>query len=392
MENSFETRINVEDPQEHERLLYEKLSEIQLYFADQKFSQEVLTNPEIKFTQILDQYTIIISDLSNDYNQTEAANEGDWQEFLKPILTEIDEIYHDHQEDWHTQIFQLILNKKEFLKGLKKKDKPISDTQERTIGPIRYNISDNRETNLEEYGIKKSDECLEIHVEALFKEAEKELNPENLQSWFGKLAEEIIDKYPRVKFIIGTSWLIDTPIAKRLGFQITDKKFSHRSHSTWLQFIDQNGQINQKRLKKLLETGDFLYKVRFGFIRVEDFLQKFLPADRRGQEIVLKEISEEWVEFHAELGKETKQLQNDWQNLSLEDLDNLGNKFPKTSEFLNRVGITENFLAILKQIKQLNLSFAEGKEKFKNEFDQFQVAVNKFVEETVYQDKKIFIV
>lgn len=58
---------------------------------------------------------------------------------------------------------------------------------------------------------------------------------------------------------------------------------------------------------------------------------------------------------------------------------------------MERVGIKENFLAILKQIKQLNLPFKEGKEKFKNEFDQFQVVVNKFVEETVYQDKKIFI-
>lgn len=308
MENSFETRINTEDPQEHERLLYEKLAEIQLYFAGQKFSQEVLTNPETKFTQILDQYTSIISDLSNEYNQTEEANEDNLQAFLKPILAEIDEIHRDHQEDWQTQIFQLLADKKS---SLKKTAKQIRNTQERIIGPIRYNINDNRQTDLEEYGIKKSDTCLEIHVEEFFKKAEIELNPENLQNWFGKLAEEIVDKYPKVKFITGTSWLIDTPIARRLGFQVTDKKFTHLSQSTWLQFIDQNGQINHNRLKKLLGTGEFPYKVRFGFIRVEDFLQKFLPADRRGQEIVLKEESEEWASFRAELDEETKQFKND---------------------------------------------------------------------------------
>ncbi len=392
MENSFETRINAEDPQEHERLLYEKLSEIQLYFAGQKFSQEVLTNPEIKFTQILDQYTTIISDLSNEYNQTEGANEDAWQEFLQPILVNIDQIHHDHQEDWHTQIFQLVLSKKNFLKELKKKDKPISNNQERSIGPIRHNISDNRETNLEEYGIKKSDECLEIHVEEFFKKAETELNPENLHIWFGKLAEEIIDKYPKVKFITGTSWLMDTPVAKRLGFQITDKAFTHHSQSTWLQFIDQNGQINHNRLKKLLETGDFLYKVRFGFMTVEDFLQKFLPADRRGQEIVLKEINKDWEEFHIALNKEGKQLKNDWSNLSMADLDNLETKFPKMVEFLKKVDIKTEFFSVLRKMKELNLSFPEGREKFKNEFDQFQIIVNKFVEETVYQDKKIVIV
>lgn len=390
MENSFETRITTEDAQEHERLLYEKLAEIQLYFADKKFSQEVITNPNINFTQILDQYTNIISDLSNDYiSQDETTNESNWQEFLRPISAEIDQIYHDHQEDWHTQILQLLEATKT---SFKKQDRPISNSQDRIIGPIRYNISDNRETNLEEYGIKKSDECLEIHVEEFFKKAEIELNPKNLHQWFAKLAEEIIDKYPRVKFITGTSWLIDTPIAKRLGFQITDKKFTHHRQATWLQFIDQNGQINQSRLKKLLETGEFPYKVRFGLIRVEDFLQKFLPADRRGQEIVLKEINEEWAEFHVELDKETRQFQNDWPNLSLEDLDNLDNKFPKTLEFLKKVQVEKNFLAILRQMKQLNLSFPEGKQKFKNEFDQFQIIVNKFVEETVYQDKKIFIV
>jgi hypothetical protein len=105
-----------------------------------------------------------------------------------------------------------------------------------------------------------------------------------------KLALKIVDEFPETKVIIGQSWLLDTPIAERIGFKIYRKKDSiGQGPSFWSQFINSKGQLDSKRVNKFLETGIPPYRVAIGFIKTEDFLRKYLPKERKGK-ILLKEI------------------------------------------------------------------------------------------------------
>ena len=68
---------------------------------------------------------------------------------------------------------------------------------------------------------------------------------------------------------------MSTPIAKRIGFTVIDRNSKMGlGGQFWGQFINSNGQIDNERVSKFLETGEPPYRVSTGIIMVEDFFEK----------------------------------------------------------------------------------------------------------------------
>jgi hypothetical protein len=174
----------------------------------------------------------------------------------------------------------------------KYEDRPIEKTE--SIGLLQFNVYHHTE-GLERYSILPEDELLEVHLEAAYTSgAPMSSLLTTMRDSFSKLAETIVDSHPRAKAVVGTSWLVSHPMAKRFGFQkVEDREVSQNRPSTWFQMIDKDGQINASRLKEMLETGELPYKASFGLIPTEDFLRRYLPPERRGK-IVLEELNPEW--------------------------------------------------------------------------------------------------
>ena len=102
----------------------------------------------------------------------------------------------------------------------------------------------------------------------------------------------------------------------RLGFiKIEDSDVEQNDNSTWNQFIDKDGQINNKRFNEFTETGKLPFKSIRAYIPVEEFLKRYLPANRRGEKIILKEIDKNKEDHLLRIKKESKKIKNDWENL-----------------------------------------------------------------------------
>jgi hypothetical protein len=135
---------------------------------------------------------------------------------------------------------------------------------------------------LEKYGISKEDLCADIHIEAMFKQKvgqeNKKLDKADVESAFRQIAQNIKEKHQDIKAVVGSSWLLDSRIASKLGFQGMEpykgNGFSE-GNGFWWQFIDAEGQIKQKEVDKFLETGKPKYRFMVGFIPINEFLEKY---------------------------------------------------------------------------------------------------------------------
>ncbi len=127
--------------------------------------------------------------------------------------------------------------------------------------------------------ISAEDEVVEIHVTPLAEQVENdEISAVNIfsQDSFRELATSIKENSPNAKYIIGRSWLMDTPIARRVGFSVADDSDAYPSGLMfWGQFIDQKGNVKEKEYADFLETGVAPHQVKLGYIKVADFLKKY---------------------------------------------------------------------------------------------------------------------
>lgn len=127
--------------------------------------------------------------------------------------------------------------------------------------------------------ISAEDEVVEIHVTPLAEQVEdNKISAVNIfsQDSFRELATSIKENSPNAKYIIGRSWLMDTPIARRAGFSVADSSDVHPSGLMfWGQFIDQKGNVKEKEYADFLETGVAPHQVKLGYIKVADFLKKY---------------------------------------------------------------------------------------------------------------------
>ena len=206
---------------------------------------------------------------------------------------------------------------------------------------------------LEKFGIDPEDETLELHLEEFFKRGEQTGVRQAALKDLGRVAEIIIDQFPHVKAVTGFSWFFDHPLTKELGFQIVDVEDDSTGYggSTWMQFIDRHGQINQKRVNQFLATGEFPMKAKLGFIPVVDFLKRYLPAERRGS-VTLQETRHGRQEIEKQFRDFSLDIKERWDSLFAEDLSAVFGENKIANDLLEKFGLKEQFFNILLEAKR----------------------------------------
>jgi hypothetical protein len=283
-------------------------------------------NKEGYFVEFLCRYSNLRKEALSRYEEKKKLEENYdikiFDEWFNNICNEIGNDYKSGDKRWKDHIKDIFDSN---LKKLIPEEKKISDdlnieNKKNIFGLINANLifSD----NLEKFGIGKNDECLSIHFKELSKQKNKDRSIQNIFSSgsLSKLAVSIVEEHPQVKAIIAKSWLVDSPIGRRIGFKVFRKyKSIMEGMGFWGQFIKEDGNIDQKRMQEFLETGVPKYLPSEGFIKTEDFLKKYLPLEKRGL-IELKELTEESIKDLNSFEELKNNLNKNWKEISKEEL------------------------------------------------------------------------
>lgn len=347
---SIKQPINADNLALHDKELEKKLLEIQLGFAAAKMKEAAGAN----FSEVLDRHTTILEDLARRFEENKlesvvsfarrinesakapdkiieyldkesetAAGLAETKEgYLERLRNRIDQLYQESPDRAIELVGQYLSQESEALG-----EAPPSDRPENPVGPFRYQLRDGFGKSLRDFGIGDADECLEIHFERLYRQKDRHqgLSFKTIRADLEKLAEVIVKNYPQTKAVVGTSWLMSSQAAPKLGFTVidiepTDEKVKM---DTWSQFIDKDGQINRQRLEKFISTGAPPVKSRTGVMTVEDFLRRHLPPHWRGKEIALKEVDPRFPESLRELQTTAKRIKEKWGKISAEEIKKL---------------------------------------------------------------------
>ena len=374
--------IRVESVEEHERILKDKLLDIELEYVDQIFLKKIPTlDKEVNvddITKLIPEYTQILSDIREYVN---------WGKNKEKILKNISDFYHQDYEHWIEKTKELI--KKE-VEELKKDEKIEGDHEENKniAGLIDFSMESNKGHLLPGSDITDNDPCLEVHFESFYKQkGDNKTNLLSVRDSFNKIALEIVDKHPETKAVVGVSWLMDA-LGENFGFKIYNRNFNKNLQGQfWPQFIDKDGQIKNEEVSKFLETGEPPYRVAAGAMMTEDFLKKYLPKERRGK-IVLKELN---LEISNEIKKESvlvKALFENWEKTTEEDIEKviygcrILNEFTKTE-------LGKGFIQHLKDFKHNG----ESLDKLKTDTisKAYIEVLNKFIDNLRYLNKEVTI-
>lgn len=275
--------IESKDKRIHEQQVQERILLAQILFSVKQYEKiDEKTKP--LFSQFIFEETDILKKLkllfSND-NGLDIEDEK-VKEYERKIKEEVNEITEGKEGD------SLIDPVSAYITNEYSKFKGLLWEQLESLGLIRF-----REVSgysMEMAGFSKDDDFLRIHFSGAYQLEDIKIGLEEVKKEFSNLAEIIIDRYPQTRAIVGVSWLLDTPIARQFGFKVIDeKKESQNTTPAWMQLVDKNGQIDKEKFNQALETGHLPYKNSFGYISTEEFLQRYLPDNRRG-EITLKVI------------------------------------------------------------------------------------------------------
>jgi hypothetical protein len=282
--------IETENGKEKEDVMRERINQISLAFSVEKYKQEKAGGTDAKLSEFIQRYSTSFFDLDN-LCQRRIKDEEKVKEKMAEFKNKIDS-FNDGQNIDPDVIRDYIKTQVAEI------DKPdvISnrDNQEKSelFGLVTYNIEEGKDKKyksiFEKLGLDESDEVMSVHIGEAFKKEGKI----DFKDGFSQLALKIKRNFPYVKAVIGRSWLIGLPIADRIGFKKLDVDVPENGFDTWLQFIDKDGQVSKKRFEELLKTGEFPLKNTAGYIMTEDFLQKYLPENEKG-EIVLQESDPE---------------------------------------------------------------------------------------------------
>lgn len=147
--------------------------------------------------------------------------------------------------------------------------KKAGDLEYHTVRIPDIELSEKEKTNPE-------DELIMIHLTRLIKEGKK-LSSKGLRDSFKELIAGIERDHPRARAIVGISWLMDTPLARRL-FHVSEP----REGDVTEQGINYSQLSNKRALKHYLKTDELLYQPMWGAITIED-LKKFGQGNNRKQ-------------------------------------------------------------------------------------------------------------
>ena len=403
--------IESNNKEKREEALHEKIKNISLIYAHKKFlevDQELRDNGSYKLSDALDEFSLIRRIIFVPLYETNNFDMDSYQEnmnsFYEDVKEEIDKIYAEHGFDLE-KISNLITSKrKKIIKDyhlvkskffeLGKGEEGLKILQTNKINDVELDV-EGKYRDIDKVGFSKLNSFIEIHMEKFYLSGEKNLSIDLIKKDLGVIAERIIDKEPEVAAIIGGSWLLDTPIAKYLGFQrIDNKKSPVNDFSTWMQFIDKNGQIDQKRFNQLLESGEPPYKSVRAYIKTEDFLRKYLPEDRRGK-VILKEIVPERRNFFLERSSHLKALAKTWDQSCLDDVpfsDLIeGNKgLDYSLSFLSEAE-RKKYLDFLEKMHRNKISWSSIPSLRSETLEVIYEKMKEKIKEDVYQDKELFI-
>lgn len=417
--------IESESLPDHKEKVEEELRKIQLYYADQIYHSRAGSQPDQKFSDILKEIdSDLIKDLSRclrNENNNQISDEDLNKILASHDLEEIDRIYKSASENTKPKdpqqyfleretslqpILDYVRDKEEMSK-----DKFRSSWQEyeaeadlgnqNKAGIFEFNLLDENNNRINEdlvgelvkAGYSKSDDFLEIHIPDIFA-ADKPFGPETVKESLSKLAETIVDKYPQTRAIVGVSWLLGHRAVKR----VVDFQILKEGAPNWRQLIDKEGQIDQNKLKVLVEKNELPYKNLYGYLDTEDFLRRFLPAERKGR-ITLKTVNEDWLEKNGDYEKlmkeDSRKFAADWDQGKLhsrEDLLASLERAPHFKDFLERAGIFSDL------VRALESSLEKTREEFnkKNlallaELNEKSQSFFKELKKSKYLDKEVII-
>lgn len=276
------------NPIENGESFKEKLLSFELEYCAKLWEKKIpfpdVRREALSFEEIINNYSDISRLIHNSYEQRtgKVPLEGDqeFKAFNDEILSTIHQAYNSSPQTWISSISTIIKNVVEKLpehRGILEENKRKESNQ---AGLLRYDVRSGF-SELKEYGISEEDKCILIHLDALYTQPSTKNDEVTFFSSdsFKKLAEDILTTYPETKAIIAESWLIDSPIGKRIFSHIFPSPFEHFYHGDtfWGQFYNQHGELNQDRMKQFLETGKPPFTVKGGFLLKGEFLEKYLP-------------------------------------------------------------------------------------------------------------------
>ena len=333
----FTQPIQAENIEGHESLVKQKMLELQLLYVDKIAKGEYSADPSMptdnNITDLLHNYTFIHEKIENKF--LSKMGKGQTADFNALVIDKIKEAYEQDNKHWIDKIDRVI---DEQVALLEKSEGPGPDTMPTRSYPEDGELKDNRaglikfdigevQDDASEMGVDFGDTKMTIHLEPLYVQKAKAEN-QTIENTFSirsleKLAEAIVDKFPQVKVIKADSWLLDTPLGERVGFNITSKDdLPIGTPAFWNQFIDANGQFSADRVSRLLETGRAPYKFSHGYIPVVEFLKKYLPESKRGI-VKLKEVDQNFQVDYEKAIHSWQDIRLKWDTLTPENITEL---------------------------------------------------------------------
>jgi hypothetical protein len=377
--------IEVADNHEREKELERRILRLQLMLVERQ-----LKTGEGKYLDLLEEYTHIVGVIWQhryrcEFKNNQAVKEQDLDEIEKRCRQEIKNDLSSIAESFGgaeraDKVFDYVQSA--FLKW------PASpnESTDNSVGLIRFEKVDARFFQ----GVPEldnGDSLMQIHFDpAYFKK--DGVGAEELRTWFSKIAELIVDKYPETRAVVGRSWLFSHPIMRRLGFNKMEQKTKRMSGGAyWDQLITQEGQIDSSKVEYLEEKGKLPFDVSSGYVLVEDFVKRYLPKERAGK-ILLKKVDAEKRERSELMRREIEEnLKKNWDSAIEQGLsaDFLLDKIPSFVMVAKSLGLDGELRRFFQTCidKRVHLKDVRENEAMKNEFAPTLSKIEKEIRDSV---------
>lgn len=365
----FAQPIREENIENHERQLRRQMLGVQLEYIQRLASGTIPAisgaREERPFIELLKKCTLIEKYIQNELQQKANVDDDKLLKALTAaILDKIQKAHDTGDKNWIYVVEKIIGSETdavaaEINKNHPDKVEPITK-QNPKVGVLNLGLEHSREY-IKQFGLGPNDDYISIHLEAVFKQRAAGKIELTLSQSLEKLAELIVEKYPETRVILARSWIVDSPLAARIGFkQVKRENEIEDPGPFWGQFIEKDGQLNKSRIAKFLETGIPEYKVAYGVINVVDFLKKYLPEQKKG-EIELKQIRPGYTAAYNADTQIVEDIKRDWEKLTPEEIEERMSKCTliPLSEYKVAQFETESMASMLAEFKRKGASYEE---------------------------------
>jgi hypothetical protein len=181
---------------------------------------------------------------------------------------------------------------------------------------------------------------------------------------------------------------------EKMGFTRKDEQLNENDFSTWFQFLNQGGQIDMRRVQKMLETGELPYHNTAGFISTEDFLKRYLPENRRG-ELTLKKINPEMSTIWLQAEQTREKIRSNWSRIIEQGLDFDGfiKETPELMAFLDLLpaGKKSLYLDFLRKMSEEKIPWKEISSRKPKEIKAIESELEQIRNDSIYKEVKVEI-